>query len=209
MEIWIKTSYERYCVGKVISINPENMIKYRIVCCLVARGASVSRPSRRRDVPSFLLIDVTSWFINWNIMLHQAVDGALKPLLSTNNCKHDWKVHEKTYADIDRSPNWVNTMNNIVSNISYQNNLNIPYKFWNFSCDRLSIAIVLLEHHLTPGTHHSSHLSGLPANFTSAGQCWLTETFTVVEQCSPCSGKVFHVVFVHMLPLFLYIYFLL
>nr|SVE91760.1 EOG090X0615 [Daphnia sinensis] len=51
----------------------------------------------------------------------------------------------------------------------------------------LSVAIVLLEHHLTQSSHHSSHFHSNYSGNQTGTQCWLTEKITVLEDCHPCT----------------------
>nr|SVE88634.1 EOG090X0615 [Daphnia sinensis] len=51
----------------------------------------------------------------------------------------------------------------------------------------LSVAIVLLEHHLTQSSHHSSHFHANYSGNQTGTQCWLTEKITVLEDCHPCT----------------------
>jgi len=55
----------------------------------------------------------------------------------------------------------------------------------------LSVAIVLLEHHLTT-TSFASHqhvaqteVENIPT--VAVNQCWLSENFSVIEECQPCT----------------------
>lgn len=54
----------------------------------------------------------------------------------------------------------------------------------------LSIAIVLLEHHLTqsnPHPHSIQQQGGLVGNVSTTSKCWLSEENKVTEQCHPCT----------------------
>lgn len=54
----------------------------------------------------------------------------------------------------------------------------------------LSVAIVLLEHHLTTLSYSNHHITvtgveNLPT--VANNQCWLSENFSVAHECQPCS----------------------
>lgn len=51
----------------------------------------------------------------------------------------------------------------------------------------LSVAIVLLEHHLTQSSHYTSHFHANYSGNQTGTQCWLTEKITVLEDCHPCT----------------------
>nr|SVE78857.1 EOG090X0615 [Daphnia lumholtzi] len=51
----------------------------------------------------------------------------------------------------------------------------------------LSVAIVLLEHHLTQSSHHSSHFHANYSGNQTGTQCWLTEKITILDDCHPCT----------------------
>lgn len=54
----------------------------------------------------------------------------------------------------------------------------------------LSVAIVLLEHHLTTLSYSNHHIAitgveNLPT--IAANHCWLSENFSVTQECQPCT----------------------
>ena len=70
-----------------------------------------------------------------------------------------------------------------------------PYMIKNCPPPSLSIVIVLLEHHFTksPVHHSQANISGQESNHPSVdeGHCWRVENFTVVDDCHPCTGKIY------------------
>ena len=57
--------------------------------------------------------------------------------------------------------------------------------------NRLSVAIVLLEHHLTTLSYSNHHITvtgveNLPT--VASNQCWLSENYSVAHECQPCTG---------------------
>lgn len=53
----------------------------------------------------------------------------------------------------------------------------------------LSVAIVLLEHHLTTLSYanHPHIAQAEVENPVDVNQCWLSENFSVIEECQPCT----------------------
>lgn len=61
---------------------------------------------------------------------------------------------------------------------------------------RLSVVVVIIENEWTPDDiHHHSHDSSSD-NLTKAENCWMVETYDILEECQTCTGNFLYHIFI-------------